>query len=97
MESRISAALIRVASSWIELDLMENVLLDRPVSMRDRVAMYLLITTGFWPLYPGVVFIPLALWVTRKPETSGDRHMVVQLACLLAIMTALGMQGALTL
>ena len=60
-------------------------------------AMYLLITTGFWPLYPGVVFIPLALWVTRKPETSGDRHMVVQLACLLAIMTALGMQGALTL
>ena len=40
MESRISAALIRVASSRIELDLMENVLLDRPVSMRDRVAMY---------------------------------------------------------
>jgi hypothetical protein len=61
-------------------------------------ALYLLVTTGYWPLT--VIAAPsilLGLWVTRVPETSGDRHGVVQLACLLAIMTALGMQGALTL
>jgi phosphotransferase system glucose/maltose/N-acetylglucosamine-specific IIC component len=61
-------------------------------------AIYLLVTTGFWPLtVVGVPGIVLGLWVTSRPETSTDRHTIVQMACFLAIMTALGMQGVLTL
>jgi CDP-diglyceride synthetase len=58
---------------------------------------YVVVMSGIWWLYIVVACSLLGVWGTRRLERDDAKHGVVQLRLLLALVTAMGMQGWLTL